>query len=304
MSVDNILYFGLGDWCSPVPRNENMPPVELTSTGYYYANCLILAKAAELLGYHGDKETYLALAEQIKEAFNARFYDPKTGRYADGSQTAQSCALFQGLVEPEEREKVLARLKEAIAEKDNHPWFGILGSKYVPNVLTNEGCADLALTMLTQTTYPGWGHWIEQGATTLWETWEGPDSQNHIAFGDISAWMYKTLAGISPDESSPGFRHFFLRPQVLHGLTWVRAEHKCMYGLIRSGWRVEGDSIFFDMKIPANTTATICLPGSTDTIQEGGRPVCEAVGITVSGEDEGCATLHAGSGEYHFALNR
>jgi alpha-L-rhamnosidase len=249
------------------------------------------------------RETYLALADQIKEAFNARFYDPKTGRYADGSQTAQGCALYQGMVEPEEHEKVLARLKEAIVEKDNHPWFGILGTKYVPNVLTNEGYADLALTMLAQTTYPSWGHWLEQGATTLWETWEGPDSQNHIMFGDISAWMYKTLAGISPDAASPGFRHFIIRPRILKGITWVSAEHRCMYGLIRSSCRVEGDSILFDIEIPANTTATIYLPGSTDNVQESGRPVGEADGIGVVGEENGCVILNAGSGAYKFIIS-
>lgn len=305
MATENILEFGLGDWCPPEGNGKIATPVELTSTGYYYANCRILTQTAELLGHHKDMAFYSALAQQIKDAFNARFYNPEDGRYADGGQTSQACALFHGLAESGEREKVLARLKESIAEKENHPWFGILGAKYVPNILTDEGYADLALTMLRQTTYPGWGYWIEQGATTLWETWEGSGySQNHIMFGDISAWMYKTLAGISPDVSSPGFRHFFLRPQVLHGLTWVRAEHKCMYGLIRSVWRVEGDSIFFDMEIPANTTATICLPGAVDSIEEGGRPVREAVGITVSGEEGGCATLHAGSGEYHFALSR
>ncbi len=303
MSIDNILYFGLGDWCPPVPKDENIAPVELTSTGYYYANSLILARAAELLGYHSDKETHLALAKQIKEAFNAKFYDSKTGRYADGSQTAQACALFQGLVPEGERSKVLSRLLSAIEEKDNHPWFGILGAKYVLNVLTDEGCADTAFKIATQTTYPSWGHWLAQGATTLWETWEGTDSQNHIMFGDISAWMYKTLAGIAPDASSPGFRHFTIRPQVLSGLTWAKAEHKCMYGLIKSGWRVTEDSILFDVQIPANTTATIYLPAENpDAVQESGHSIDNIYGIVTAGEEDGCIILNAGSGEYHFTI--
>ncbi|HAH86247.1 MAG TPA: alpha-rhamnosidase, partial [Armatimonadetes bacterium] len=121
MATDNILYFGLGDWCPPQPRtNKNIPPAALTSTGYYYANCRILAQAAELLGHPEDMELYSELARQIKDSFNAKFYNPENGRYADGGQAAQACALFHELVEPEEQEKVLASLKEAIAEKDNH----------------------------------------------------------------------------------------------------------------------------------------------------------------------------------------
>jgi alpha-L-rhamnosidase len=194
-------------------------------------------------------------------------------------------------------------LISSIAETDNHPGFGILGAKYVLNVLTDSGRADLAYKMVTQTTYPSWGHWIEQGATTLWETWEGKASLNHIMFGDVSSWMFKTLAGIAPDYDHPGFQHFECRPHVLGDVTWVKAEHKTLYGRIKSDWKIGADSLEYHVEIPVNTAARVFLPArDQESVSESGRPVTEADGVAVVGMEDGCLVMEVGSGEYDFEV--
>src|SRR5207302_1934274 len=103
--------------------------------------------------------------------------------------------------------------------------------------LTENGRADVAYGIVSQKTPPGWGAWLEQGATTLWEQWNGNDSRNHIMFGDVSAWMFKALAGINPDPDHPGFKHFIIKPSFVQGLDWIKAKYDSVRGPIRSEWR-------------------------------------------------------------------
>ena len=114
--------------------------------------------------------------------------------------------------------------------------------------------------MATKTTYPSWGRWLEEGATTLWEQWDGDASRNHIMFGHISAWFYQVLGGIMPDPEAVGFKHFSIKPQLLGDVTWVRAEHESMYGPIRSHWEIRGDKFLLKIAMPVNTTATVYVP--------------------------------------------
>lgn len=119
----------------------------------------------------------------------------------------------------------------------------------------------MAYAISVQTTFPGWGYWIEQGASTLWESWNGNDSRNHHMFSDISAWFYKGLAGINPDPAAPGFKHVILRPGFVKGLRWINASHESMYGTIGCNWKVNGDEdkLILNVSIPVNCTATLYL---------------------------------------------
>jgi alpha-L-rhamnosidase len=303
MATEDLLSFGLGDWCPPTDEgpNAHLSPVELTSSGYYYANARLVAAVARLLGHDSEAAEYDALAGKIQAAFNGAFYDPATGKYAGGDQTSQGCALFQGLVEPGEEEKVVKQLLAAIAARDGFLDFGILGAKYVLNALTASGQAEAAYALATQTEYPSWGWWIAQGATTLWETWDGKSSRNHIMFGDLSAWMYKTLAGIKPAE--PGFKSFTIHPHVVGDLTWVRAEHQSPYGVIRSAWEKTADGLALEVEIPANTVARVYLPAADAAqVTEGGKALAEAEGVTGVIPREGQVAVQVGSGVYRFEV--
>ncbi len=293
-SVNGIVSFGLGDWI-PVKTET---PAEVTSTGYFYYGAFTLAKIARILGEKTDVATYTRMAATCKEAFNKTYLDTKTYQYANGSQTALSCALFQGLTPEKWTVKVVENLVQAVHQKDNHIDCGILGARYIFHALSDHRNADLAFEMITQKTYPGWGYWIAQGATTLWEDWRGEASRNHIMLGDVSSWFYKTLGGIRPDFEKPGFKHFFLKPQILGDVTWANARYESLYGTISGNWKKTGDIFYYEVTIPPNTSATAYLPGNA--ITESQKPLAKAVGAKRVGKREGMTIIALESGTYTF----
>ena len=254
-SPGRLADFGLGDW---VPAKTETPRV-VTSTGYFYVDCVLLSRFAELLGRKEDAKHYAALAKDVYDAFNKKFYKGK-GVYANDSQTALSCAIYQGLVPPSEKAAVIARLGEAVTRADDHLDTGILGAKYLFHALSDNGLHDRAFRIATQTTRPSYGRWIEQGATTLWEDWDEGSSRNHIMFGDISAWFYQTLAGLNADPKQPAFKHIILRPEPVGDVTWVKAAHESQYGPVESAWRLEDGEFVWKIRIPVNTCAAIHVP--------------------------------------------
>ena len=329
MAVDHIVKFGLGDWCPPYERDPDHPkcPTVVTDTAYYYTNALLLSKMARLTGRSDDEQKYARLAEDIKQAFRDRFVDSSTGVVEGNCQTSMACALYQGLTSDDDRELVFERLVEQVELRERHIDCGILGAKYIMHALTENGRADLAYAIATQRTYPGWGHWIEQGATTLWESWSGDTSLNHHMFSDVSAWFYKGLAGINPDESAPGFKHVVIRPNPVSGLEWVRASHESMYGTVSSEWRVDEDRFELRVRIPVNCTATVVMPGEYClSVTESGRPVDGSVDGPAGAEDgasraedgaprgedgilgvcrrAGRVSIEVGAGDYVFAARR
>jgi alpha-L-rhamnosidase len=188
-----------------------------------------------------------------------------------------------------------------VDDNNDHIDTGILGAKYILNTLTDHGRTDVAYRMASQKDLPGWGWWIEQGATTLWEQWNGTESRNHIMFGDISAWFYKALAGINGDPASPGFKHFFIRPHPVGDLTYVRAEYNSIHGKIVSDWKLKRGKFILHVVIPANTTATICIPNTNvNEVFEGRKQAMKASGITTFSQTASAAVFEAGSGEYVF----
>ncbi|RYE66013.1 MAG: alpha-rhamnosidase, partial [Oxalobacteraceae bacterium] len=216
---DGIVDYGLGDW---LPAKTETPAA-VTSTAYYYVDSMLVAKMAQMLGKTADAKKYSDQAASIKTAFNTKFYNAQTGQYANGSLTALSCALYQGLVEPQNKAKVVENLVAEVKKQGYHMDVGILGAKYLLTTLADNGHADVAYQMLQQKTLPSYGHWVERGATTLWEDWKGDNSRNHVMFGDVSAWFYKYLAGIN--AAAPGFKQIVIKPHVLGDLTYARASY-------------------------------------------------------------------------------
>jgi alpha-L-rhamnosidase len=255
--------WGLGDWV-PV---KSTSPVELTSTCYYYADAVILAKAAKILGNEADYQTYSALAEKIKNAFNAKYLDKTTGIYGKGVQTELSVPLFWGLVPTEMKAKVAENLAKKVEADGFHLDVGLLGQKAILNALTENGYAEVAYKVAAQKTYPSWGWWIANGATTLYENWniqaESDISLNHIMFGEIGAWIYKGLGGIRPDAAQPGFKNVILQPHFVAGMEHFEARHNSPFGEIISSWKREGKGMSYKVVVPANSTATVKLPEMT-----------------------------------------
>ncbi len=296
---DGIVDIGLNDWAP----YETKTPADITSTAYYYRDTRIVAQTASMLGNEADALKYLELAANIKEAFIKKFYHPESGSYGNGSQTSLSCALYQGLVERENKSIVVSNLVANVEARNGHIDTGILGAKYLLNALLENGRADVAYRMASQRDLPSWGWWIEQGATTLWEEWNGSGSRNHIMFGDISAWFYKALAGINPDPASPGFKHFFIKPNIVGDLTTARAAYNSVSGRIASEWYSDKDGFHLKVTIPANTSAAVLVPNATpDKVIEGKIPASQAEGLKFLRAENGGALYEVGSGTYEFSV--
>ncbi len=293
---NHIVAIGLGDWAPA----KTTTPEKVTSTGYYYRDALIVSRAAALLGKTEDAKRYADLAAVIRDAFNREFYDPKTGLYAGGTQTAMSCALYHDLVPPAERAKVLGKLVEMIQVKDGHLDAGILGTKYLIDSLTASGRADVVYGMATKTNYPSWGRWLEEGATTLWEQWDGNASRNHVMFAHIGAWFYQTLAGINPDPEAVGFKHIIIKPQLLGDVKWARAEHESMYGTIRSEWEIKDNRFTLRIAVPVNAGATVYVPRGKKAAMENPASVYRADHVRFLRVEDMYAVFEVQSGTYEF----
>lgn len=266
---DGFLTFGLGDWVYWKATTNN----EYTSTAYYYLDYMLMARFAGLLGK--EAAPYRQKAEQLKEAINRKFFDPQTGRYAEGTQTAQALALYLGLV-PEGKEQLVAdRLHEQVAGNGYFLDFGLIGSKTVPAMLTRYGYVEDAMRMITQTEAPSWGYWVQtMGYTTLPETWTlspkfNDASLNHVFMGDVSAWMMNQLAGINQDPAHPGFRHIRITPHFVEGLDWAEGEYHSVSGRILSRWERGKDEVNLTVIVPAGCTAEVVVDGQARPLRSG-----------------------------------
>ncbi len=322
---DHLVSHGLGDWCP----FKGAPPEQVTSSGYYYVDVKIVAETAKILGKDEEAQKYEELASRIQSDYCSLLINEESGVCSDGSITAQSCAIHQGLTDalPEaEQKKVFDRLVDRLAETDTHFDCGILGAKYVMRVLSEGGRTDLALRMALQKTAPCYYDWIHRGAGTLWEDWGDGSSRNHIMFGDISAWFYQYLAGIRLDgapypaagsqPAAVGFREFLIAPTCRKSdlnlpdaepLSRVSAQVDTPYGIVRSNWSRDSESgeLSLAVSVPNNAHAVILVPydeGETvvpdDNIPEAIRNLAEEV--TVGGK--GAIRYTVGSGLYTFTV--
>ncbi|RYG39660.1 hypothetical protein EON81_00220 [bacterium] len=264
-----------GDWCDASTMDgktidHGSTPRELISTAYQYNNCRIVARLAKLAGEKSDEADFSRWAEELKAAFNQKFFDPTRGSYLGETQCGYVLALKFGLVPDEYREKVIANLVDDIMVKhDGHLTVGLIGMQWLMQTLTEVGHPEVAWTLATQTTRPSWGYMLSKGATTIWERWDydtrdpGMNSENLlIQAGNLDAWFYQTLAGIDYDPAKGGFKRFSIRPHVLGDLTWAKAHFDSPYGRIESAWKRDGKRFTLDVTVPANTTATVVVPGN------------------------------------------
>jgi alpha-L-rhamnosidase len=299
-----------GDWLAFATTRSDYPGAttekDLIATAYFSYSSGLLAKIAEILGKSGDAEKYSELSGKVKNAFINEFVTPG-GRLVSHTQTAYALALAFNLL-PENLVPKAAEYLAGDVDKFKHLTTGFVGTPLLCKTLSNHGYEDLAFMLLNRKDYPSWLYPVTQGATTIWERWDGqkPDgtfqsagmnSFNHYAYGAIGEWLYNYVAGIQIDPENPGYKHFFLAPHPGGGLTHAKAVYKSMYGEIKSDWKTEGNQMVYDVTIPANTTATVTLPSaSPEKVLLNDSPLKN----DAQQNDEG-VTLKLGSGEYRFS---
>lgn len=255
----------LGEWVAP----HGLPANHLVHTYFLWRCADVTSKAAEVLGKTDDQKRYRQLAEDVKAAFHKKYYNPETKSYGDYG--ANVFALHMGV--PQEcLADVVESFRSELSDKYNkHLNTGIFGTRRLFEMLAQYGLNDLAYDIINQKDYPSFGWWIEQGATTTWERWDGKDSRNHPMFGGGLTWFYNTLAGVNIDESMPGYRHVVIRPLLLKDLEQVTYSKMTPYGKLKVKIEHKGFSGMMTVTVPVGATATVWVPGSesSSTVGQG-----------------------------------
>jgi alpha-L-rhamnosidase len=306
-----------GDWCVPpedptlihTTDTNRLTSGVLIATTYFYHDLRLMENEARRLGKTDDTNCFGKLADEIKVAFNEKFLNRDLGQYDNGTPTSCVLPLAFGLVPDDMRGKIFDHLVRKITDETHgHIGTGLVGGQFLMRVLTANGRLDLAYMIATQKTYPSWGYMVEHGATTVWELWNGDtanpamNSGNHVMLvGDLAIWLYEDLAGIKADPEQPGFKHIIMQPTPVGDLKFVRATHLSPYGWISSEWHWEGDQFDWQIKIPANTTATVYLPvQNVEAVTESGQPLAGANGVKFLRVEGGRVVVDVQSGAYHF----
>jgi alpha-L-rhamnosidase len=306
--------FTFGDWLAFASTASDYPGAttgkDLIATAMFAYSTDLLQRTARVLGKTDDAARYGALLDHIKAAFQKEFVTA-TGRVGENTQTAYAVALQFDLLPEQLRAAAAARLAQDIRQR-KHLTTGFVGTPYLCHVLSRFGYLDEAYLLLNREEYPSWLYPVRQGATTIWERWDGlkPDgtfqdpgmnSFNHYAYGAIGEWMYRVMAGIEIDPAAPGYAHTFIQPRPGGGFTRVSASHVTSYGRLASAWTINGAVFDLAVEIPANTTATVRLPGSRlADVTEGGQPLAAGNGITGVRQDGRDVVVETGSGTYRF----
>ena len=307
-----------GDWCMPPDRPEdvdNPSPDRITdglliSTAYYHYLSLLMADFADRLGLEADVREFKSRADNVRAAFNKKYFNKENGYYGNNTVTANIVALECGLVPENEMERVFSHVEyKTETEFGGHVSSGLIGIQWFMRALSDYGRPDLALKAAMARDYPSWGYMIENGATTIWELWNGNlgnpamNSMNHVMLlGDLIIWYYQYLGGIRNDPASAGFKQMIFKPEPLAPLTYVKADYETPYGLASSSWTLAGSRFDWTVIVPPNTSATVHVPArSMECVTVGGLPAKDVSCLEFLRMEDGYAVFKVLSGKYGFS---
>ena len=259
----------LGDWALPNEEHQldqqSIDCVNSCSMSWVYET---MAKVAKVLGKDEDSRLYEQKHQDINRKIHETYFNATKGYYATGMQIDQCFPQLVGATPKALSGKIQQSLRALThTQFDDHLFTGLVGITILTQWLTKQGDAELMYKMLSQHSYPGYLYMIDNGATTTWEHWEATRSRIHNCYNGIGSWFYQALGGILPDEQEPAYRHFYLHPQPVEGISYVRVAKNTPYGHILVEWNKT--STTFDMKIevPAGTTATLTVPFKAKSVK-------------------------------------
>jgi alpha-L-rhamnosidase len=308
-----------GDWLNgdTIKKQEGWPeggaaiPSVVFATAFFAHSTELVAKMAELLGRSEDAYRYGRLSNQIKSVFNQRYVKPD-GRIEGDTQSGYALALSFNLLPENLRSKAAQYLVENIRKYNTRLSTGIQTTPRAMLELSNNGYSDVAWQLITNRTFPSWLYMIDNGATTIWERWDGyvkgrgfqdagMNSFNHWALGAVGEWMWRNIAGLNPDDSQPGWKHFSIAPKPGGGVTWAKCEYQSIRGPIAVSWSLDKERIVLKVSIPPNTTAAVYVPTSQpNAVTESGLPIEQAKGVKFIHAEKETAVYEIGSGSYVF----
>ncbi len=283
----------LGDWLWPCAEGVNGDTRETLcfNNCFWVYNLATAARIAEVLGRTGEAQAWRDRARAVRAAIHREFFNPADASYVNGFQAYLALALLAEVPPPDLRAGVARRLEqEIVVHRKGHFWAGITGGAFLVRQLLDSNRNDLLYTMATQEDYPGWGHMLKNGATTLWEDWEGKLSRSHSSYLHLGAWFVEGLAGIRPGPDGRGYQDFRIEPGVWPGcpLEWVKCRFDSPFGPIRSDWRLAGGELALTVEIPPNTAATVLVP-ATDiaAVSLDGRQLRASKDVTLAAGEGG-----------------
>ena len=285
-----------GDWLSIAADTDK----SVLATAFFAYSAQLVSQAASILGNEPDMRKFAQLATKVRAAFTKAFVDFE-GRIKSDTQTAYVLALRFDMLPEAMRAQAAAHLVKNIEAHGNHLTTGFLGVGHLLPALTRFGQIKTAYALLNNDTFPSWGYSIKQGATTIWERWDGwtkekgfqtpgMNSFNHYSLGSVGEWLNDTVAGLSP--AAPGYKRIRIAPQPGGNLTEAAAELETPYGKAKSGWTLRNNELQLVVQVPPNTDAVVVLPGKPTKIPPQATPVNNQTNI-----------FSVGSGSYEFSAN-
>lgn len=309
-----------GDWCLPPESPElihSKDPARITdgkliATAYYYKLLLLMGKFARLQGIDADAQAYEQLALHVKEGFNRTFWDPAQQHYGNNTVTANLLPLAFGIAEDNQQEAASLSIIDKMVDYYNATiQCGVIGIQWLMRELHRMGRNDVAYVLATHTQYPGWGYMAANGATTIWELWNGNtadpamNSGNHVMLlGDFLPFCYQHLAGIR--SAAPGFKKLAMKPAFdLEEASYIKASHITPYGEVISHWTQSATSYNWDIMLPPNCSAEVWLPNENEKqITESGKGLQKAEGVTILRKEKGYTLCNIESGNYRFHIEK
>ena len=294
-----------------VPRKGGSVPNRLFATAFFAKSTELVGKMALVTGRKEDAKIYAERAKGIKAAFNRRFVQPD-GKLQGDTQAGYALALEFDMLPEELRSKAAKHMVDGFKKYNGHLSTGIQTTHRLIKELSNNGYNEEAYRLVNLKTFPSWGFMLENGATTIWERWDGytkdsgfqdptMNSFNHVAFGSVGEWVWRSVVGLNPTENNPGWKHFVVNPMPGGDVTSAKGEYKSIRGSIVSDWKIEGKKFILDLTVPPNTTATVYLPTSkAKDVTIDGKTAAGSQFIKVLGVNNDKAAFAVSSGRFKF----
>jgi len=304
LNADTLI---LDDW----PKSGGEIPKEVFATAFFARSAETVGWMAAALGKQEEAQRFGQLAADIRTAFN-RAYVKEDGTIEGDTQAGYALALHFDLLPAEQRASATEHLLQQIDRYGGHVSTGIQSTHRMLLELTRNGRNDAAYKLLLNRTVPSWGFMIDQGATTIWERWDGyvpgrgfqnpgMNSFNHWAFGSVGEWLFRAMVGIEPDPQHPGFARFTIHPYPGPGINAAEGSYRSVRGLIAAGWKQRDGTFSLDVTVPPNTEARVYVPASdARAVTESGAPAAEAEGVAFLEESRGRAVFCVRAGTYRF----
>ena len=285
----------LGDWLAPMGVDAgNQASVDLVSN-CFISECLsTMYKTAITLGKREEAEEFAMRREKLNKLIHQTFYREDEGIYSTGSQLDMCYPMLVGVVPDSLYNKVKENVVAMTEEKyKGHIAVGLVGVPILTEWAVRNKQVDFFYQMMKKRDYPGYLYMIDHGATATWEYWSGERSRVHNCYNGIGTWFYQAVGGIRLDEAKPGYRHFYVDPQIPNGVTWAKVTKESPYGTIAVNWKLKDDNqLNLQLTVPAGTTATVCIPNNAVS--------CKKNKKKVSVKEQ---TVDVEAGHYDFLFN-